>query len=143
MSYDKYFETLIGLLGAFLSFFLGGLDSLMTVLLVVVGCDMVSGLAKAFILGRLSSDVGFHGIARKVCMFMIVGIANVIDNEMLGQSEVLRDGVIMFYLSSEGISIFENVIDMGVPVPDSLKERFMSWRNKQFVSKNAPDIKDD
>ena len=139
MSYDTQFDAFIGLLGAFLSFFLGGLDSLMIVLLVVVGCDMVSGLIKAFILKSLSSDVGFHGIARKICMFMIVGIANVIDNQMLGHSEALRDGVIIFYLSSEGISIFENVIDMGVPVPEWLKERFLTWRNKQLVVKNKPD----
>ncbi|MBQ3585205.1 MAG: phage holin family protein [Synergistaceae bacterium] len=142
MNYHTYFDTLIGLLGAFLSFFIGGLDSLITVFIILVGCDMVTGFMKGIILKRLSSEIGFRGIAKKVCMFMIVGVANVLGKEMLGQSDVLRDGVIMFYLASEGISILENAIDMGAPVPEGIKELFLSWRNKQLISKNKPDIED-
>ena len=137
MNYDTYFDTLIGLGGAFLSFFLGGLDSIMTVLLVLVACDMVSGLLKAVMLKQLCSDIGFKGIAKKVCMFIFIGIAHVLDREMLGNSPVLRDGVMMFYIASESVSIMENAIDMGAPVPEILKERFLSWRNKQLVSKNT------
>ena len=143
MNYDTYFDTLIGLGGAFLSFFLGGLDSVMTVLLVLVACDMVSGLLKAIMLKRLCSDIGFKGIAKKVCMFIFIGIAHVLDREMLGNSPVLRDGVMMFYIASESISIMENAIDMGAPVPEILKERFLSWRNKQLVSKNTQGEDDD
>ena len=142
MNYHTYFDTLIGLLGAFLSFFIGGLDSLITVFIILVGCDMVTGFMKGIILKRLSSEIGFRVIAKKVCMFMIVGVANVLGKEMLGQSDVLRDGVIMFYLASEGISILENAIDMGAPVPEGIKELFLSWRNKQLISKNKPDIED-
>ena len=143
MDYDMYFDTLFGVTGAFLSFFLGGLDSIMTVLLVFVACDIVTGLMKAVVLKSLSSDIGFRGISKKVCMFLFIGIAHVIDKEMLGDTPVLRDGVIMFYLASEGISIMENAIDMGAPVPEMLKEYFSSWRNKQLVSKNKPEIDDD
>ena len=143
MNYDTYFDTLIGLGGAFLSFFLGGLDSVMTVLLVLVACDMVSGLLKAIMLKRLCSDIGFKGIAKKVCMFIFIGIAHVLDREMLGNSPILRDGVMMFYIASESVSIMENAIDMGAPVPEILKERFLSWRNKQLVSKNTQGEDDD
>ena len=136
MNYDTYFDTLIALGGAFLSFFLGGLDSVMTVLLVLVVCDMISGLLKAIMLKQLCSDIGFRGIAKKVCMFIFIGIAHVLDREMLGNSPVLRDGVMMFYIASESVSIMENAIDMGAPVPEILKERFLSWRNKQLVSEN-------
>ena len=85
MNYHTYFDTLIGLLGAFLSFFIGGLDSLITVFIILVGCDMVTGFMKGIILKRLSSEIGFRGIAKKVCMFMIVGVATVLGKEMLGQ----------------------------------------------------------
>ena len=85
---------------------------------------------KGLILKEYSSAIGFHGIAKKVCMFIFVGMANIIDNEMLGHSEVLRDAVVMFYLANEGLSIIENAIDMGAPIPEGLKERFMSWHNK-------------
>lgn len=143
MNYDTYFDTLFGIIGAFVSFFLGGLDSIMTVLLVFVVCDIVTGLMKAVALKRLCSDIGFRGISKKVCMFVFIGIAHVIDKEMLGDTPVLRDGVMMFYLASEGISIMENAIDMNAPVPEVLKEYFLSWRNKQLVSKNKPEIDDD
>lgn len=143
MSYDTYFDTFVALGGAFLSFFLGGLDSVMTVLLVLVACDMVSGLLKAIMLKRLCSDIGFRGIAKKVCMFIFIGISHVLDREMLGNSPVLRDGVMMFYIASESVSIMENAIDMGAPVPEILKERFLSWRNKQLISKNKPELDDD
>ena len=76
-------------------------------------------------------------------MFIFVGMANIIDNEMLGHSEVLRDAVVIFYLANEGLSIIENAIDMGAPVPEGLKERFMSWHNKQLMSKNTPADEED
>ena len=143
MSYDTYFDTFIGLGGAFLSFFLGGLDSVMTVLLVLVACDMITGLMKAVILKRLCSDIGFRGIAKKVCVFIFIGIAHILDREMLGESPVLRDGVMMFYIASESISVMENAIDMDAPVPEILKEYFLSWRNKSLISKNKPEADDE
>ena len=143
MSFDNYFEAFFALGGAFLSFFIGGLDGLLKLLVVFVILDQITGVLKAAILRKWSSEAGFHGITKKVCMFIFVGMANIIDNEMLGHSEVLRDAVVMFYLANEGLSIIENAIDMGAPVPDGLKERFMSWRNKQLSSKNTPGGEED
>lgn len=139
---DTYFNALCALLGAFLSFFLGGLDGILKLLVVFAILDQITGLLKAAILGKWSSEVGFNGIARKICMFIMVGMANVVDKEMLsrfGHFDILRDTVSMFYLANEGLSIIENAIELGVPVPDSLKERFMMWHNKKFISKNNPD----
>ena len=79
---------------------------------------------------------GVNGIARKVMMFLLVGIANLIDKEF--HTEVLRDGVAFFYVANEGLSIIENAIEMNAPVPEALKERFLSWRNRQLLSKNDP-----
>ena len=143
MSFNYYFNTGVGLAGFFLSWFLGGLDGLMKVLLVLVCVDYITGIMKGYVLKNFSSDIGFHGIAKKVCMFMIVGIANVINHEMMGDSEALRDGIIMFFTANEGLSITENAIDLGVPFPDSLKERFLAWRNKQLISKNSPQDEED
>ena len=136
---DKYIYTGFALLGGFLSWFLGGLDGLMTLLVVFVIVDYLTGVMKSYLARDLSSELGFHGIAKKVCMFLIVGIANVIDNELLGRSEVLRDAVVMFYLANEGLSIIENSIDIGLPVPEALKEHFMSWCTKELTSKNISD----
>ena len=143
MTYDKYFSGGVGLLGAFLSWFLGDLDGAIKLLVVMAVIDQATGLIKAGVMRKWSSEAGFHGIAKKVLMFLLVGIANIIDNELLGHSEVLRDAVSFFYIANEGLSIMENAIECGAPVPEGLRERFLAWRNKQLVSKNTPADEED
>ena len=69
----------------------------------------------------LSSEVGFKGICRKVLIFLLVGIGNIIDVQVIGSGSVMRTAVIFFYLSNEGISLIENAAHLGLPVPDKLK----------------------
>ena len=68
------------------------------------------------------SEVGFKGICRKVLIFLLVGIGNVIDVQVLGHPGVLRTAIIFFYLSNEGLSLTENAAHLGLPVPEKLKE---------------------
>jgi toxin secretion/phage lysis holin len=143
MTYDTYFSGGIGLLGAFLSWYLGELDGAVKLLVVMAVVDQISGLIKAAVLKKWSSEAGFHGISKKVFMFMLVGIANILDKEMLGQTEVLRDAVSLFYIANEGISIIENAIEIGAPVPDGFKEWFVSWKNKRLISRNDPGDSED
>ena len=70
---------------------------------------------------KLSSEVGFKGICRKVLIFMLVGIANVLDVQVIGNGSILRTAVIFFYLSNEGISLLENAGHLGLPIPEKLK----------------------
>ncbi|MBQ7594179.1 MAG: phage holin family protein [Synergistaceae bacterium] len=147
MNFDSYLETGAGLLGAFLSWFFGGLNGGILVLATFMIIDQITGVMKGYVLKRWSSDVGFHGISKKVCMFLFVGIANIIDKNLhidfLGHSDILRDFVICFYVANEGLSIIENAIELDAPVPHGLKEHFMSWRNKQLMSKNSPGEEED
>ena len=131
MNHFNYFNSGAALLGAFLSWFLGGLDGIMKVLVLLVVIDYLTGILKGFVLKSWASDVGFHGIVKKVCMFLIVGVANVINHELIGDSQALRDAVILFFIANEGLSISENSIALGVPVPEALKERFLSWRKNK------------
>ena len=71
---------------------------------------------------NLSSSIGFKGICRKVLIFTLVGIGNIVDVYVLGQGGVLRTAVIFFYLSNEGVSILENSAHLGLPIPEKLKE---------------------
>ena len=71
---------------------------------------------------NLSSEVGFKGICRKVLIFTLVGIGNIIDVYVLGEAGVLRTAVIFFYLSNEGISLLENSAHLGLPIPEKLKD---------------------
>ena len=69
----------------------------------------------------LSSEVGFKGICRKVLIFLLVGIANVLDVQVIGTGSVLRTAVIFFYISNEGVSLLENAAHLGLPVPEKIK----------------------
>ncbi len=70
---------------------------------------------------KLSSEVGFKGIAKKVLIFVLVGIGNIIDVSILKEGSAIRTAVIFFYLSNEGISILENSAHLGLPIPKALK----------------------
>lgn len=110
--------------------FVGDIDGLMRFLAALMFIDYLTGLMKGYLAHKLSSRIGFKGIAGKICILLLVGIANVVDNELLGHTDLLRDCVIFFYLANEGLSIMENVIAIGLPVPRSLRERFEAFRNE-------------
>ena len=106
--------------GGFLGWFLGGFDGFLYTLVAFVAIDYITGVMCAVNDHTLSSAVGFRGICRKVLIFALVGLANILDVNILGQGSILRTAVIFFYLSNEGISIIENVAIIGLPVPQKL-----------------------
>lgn len=108
-------------IGGWLGYFLGGCDGLLYALLLFVVMDYITGVMCAINDHKLSSEVGFRGICRKVLIFMLVGIANVMDVTVIGTGSVLRTAVIFFYLSNEGISLIENAGHLGLPIPEKLK----------------------
>jgi toxin secretion/phage lysis holin len=70
---------------------------------------------------KLSSEVGFKGLCRKILIFILVGAANIIDVQIIGTGSVLRTAVIFFYISNEGLSLIENAGHLGLPIPEKLK----------------------
>lgn len=111
-------------IGGFMGWFLGGLDGFLYALLMFLVIDYATGLMAAFVQKKISSEVGFKGICKKVAIFCLVGIGHVLDTQVIQNGSVLRTAVIFFYLSNEGISIIENVALIGLPVPKKLKEVF-------------------
>ena len=109
-------------LGGFLGWFLGGVDGFLYALIAFAVIDYLTGVMCAISDKTLSSAVGFKGICRKVLIFAMVGIGNIIDVNVLGQPGVIRTAVIFFYLSNEGVSLLENAAHLGLPVPTKLKE---------------------
>ena len=108
--------------GGFLGWFLGGIDGFLYALIAFVVIDYITGVMCAITDKKLSSSVGFKGICRKVLIFTLVGIGNIVDVYVLGQGGVLRTAVIFFYLSNEGVSIMENTAHLGLPIPTKLKD---------------------
>ena len=108
--------------GGWLGYFLGGCDGLLIALVMFAAVDYITGVMCAINDQKLSSEVGFRGICRKVLIFILVGIANILDVEVIGTGSVLRTAIIFFYLSNEGVSLLENAAHLGLPVPTKLKD---------------------
>lgn len=109
------------MVGGWLGYFLGGFDGLLYALVVFMAADYITGVMCAVSDKKLSSAVGFRGIFRKVLILMLVGIANLLDVQVIGTGAVLRTAVIFFYLSNEGVSLLENAAHLGLPIPEKLK----------------------
>ena len=107
--------------GGWLGWFLGGCDGLLYALVLFVVVDYITGVMCAANDHKLSSEVGFRGICRKVLIFLLVGIGHVLDTQIIGTGSVLRTAVIFFYLSNEGVSLLENAGHLGLPIPEKLK----------------------
>lgn len=108
-------------IGGWLGYVLGGCDGLLYALVAFVVIDYITGVMCAINDKTLSSEVGFRGICRKVLIFLLVGIANILDVQVIGTGSVLRTAVIFFYISNEGVSLLENAAHLGLPVPEKIK----------------------
>ena len=120
--------------GGWLGYFLGGCDGLLIALVVFAVADYITGVMCAISDKKLSSEVGFKGICRKVIIFMLVGVAHVIDVNVIATGSVLRTAVIFFYLSNEGVSLLENAGHLGLPIPEKLKVVFEQLHDRSEKS---------
>ena len=107
--------------GGWLGYFLGGCDGLLYALIAFVVIDYITGVMCAISNHTLSSEVGFKGICRKVLIFLLMGIANILDIHVIGSGSALRTAVIFFYISNEGVSLLENAAHLGLPIPEKIK----------------------
>ena len=115
-------QFIFTVLGGWIGYFLGGCDGLIIALICFVTVDYITGLMCAISDKKLSSKAGFKGICRKVLIFTLVGVANIIDIQIIHTGSVLKAAVIFFYLSNEGVSLLENAAHLGLPIPKKLKE---------------------
>ena len=114
-------QLVFAAIGGWLGWFLGGCDGLLYALIAFVVVDYVTGVMCAVVDKKLSSAVGFRGIFKKVLIFLLVGVANILDAQVIGAGCVLRTAVIFFYISNEGVSLLENAGHLGLPIPTKLK----------------------
>ena len=123
-------QLVFAAVGGWLGYFLGGCDGLLIALVIFVTCDYLTGIMCAIADKKLSSEVGFKGICRKVLIFLLVGIANILDVQVIGTGSILRTAVIFFYISNEGVSLLENAAHLGLPIPEKLKAVLEQLHNR-------------
>ncbi len=118
---EKVIETIIAGLGAILGFVFGGMDGMFFALLAVIIIDYITGCLVAVVQKKLSSEVGFKGISKKIIILALVGVAHILDSQVIRGGSALRTATIFFYITNEGISILENAGRLGLPLPRKLK----------------------
>lgn len=118
----NYIQMVFAAIGGWFGWFLGGYDGFLYALIAFVCIDYITGVLSSILEKHLSSDVGARGIFKKVVIFSLVGVAHVIDQNIIGDGSAIRTAVIFFYLSNEGISIIENATRLGLPIPEKFKD---------------------
>lgn len=129
---EKMFNSVsvaFGVIGGLIVSFLGGWDGLAITLVSFIVLDWITGLLKAIYNKNLSSYTGFRGIIKKVVILIVVGVTVLLEKNM--GIPAIREIVMMFFIANEGISLLENVSQMGVTFPDKLKEILVQLRNKE------------
>jgi toxin secretion/phage lysis holin len=118
-------------IGGYIGWFLGGFDGLIYSLVAFVVIDYITGLMVAVLEKKVSSSIGFKGIFKKVLIFTFVGIGHIVDFHIIKNGSAVRTAVIFFYLSNEGLSIIENSVKIGLPIPEKLKEVFLNMKEEK------------
>ena len=130
-SVEKIFNWIsvtFGTIGGLLVSFLGGLDKLLYALLILIVLDYITGILKAIYNKKLSSEIGFKGIIKKALIVIIVGVSVLLEQSF--GIPAIREIVIMFFAINEAISLSENAIQMGLPLPDKFKEVLLQLRDQ-------------
>jgi len=124
-------QLAIASVGAVFGYYIGGFDGFIRVLLAFVVLDYISALALAVKEHRLSSDIGFTGIFKKILIFAVVAVANLIENEIIYTGDMLRNAVVFFYLSNEGLSLLEKCATLDLPIPEGIRMALLKISNNK------------
>ena len=119
-TFSNFIKLILGSVGGALGCLVGGFNSMIYALIAFVVIDYITGVLVAILEKKLSSEIGFKGISKKIMLFLIVALGHIIDKYIIGTGSALRTMLIMFYLSNEGISIIENAGKIGLPIPSKL-----------------------
>lgn len=91
-------------------------------LLILMALDIITGIIKAIDTGNLWSRKSLFGYARKILVLIVIITANIID-QVLNLGGTLTFATVLFYIANEGLSILENMAQLGVLVPTNLAEK--------------------
>lgn len=127
-----YIKILMTSICTILTYLLGGWNDTLIFLVIVMVIDYLCGVAKGIVTKTLSSNVGFIGIVRKFLMLSVIIIAVQIDRNLGYHEPIFQTAVCWFFISNECLSIFENCVALGLPVPDELKNTLEQLKNKSF-----------
>ena len=123
-------EAASAAIGGVVGWYVGGFDGFLFALIAFIVVDYITGVMRAIVDKKLSSEIGAKGITQKVAIFLIIGIAHLVDNYVLQTGAALRTAVIFFYMANECLSVLENSVGLGLPVPEKLREVLEQLKDK-------------
>ena len=132
----KFYDAFIVSAGAVFGFLFGEIDGVFYSLIAFVILDYITGVAAAAAKKKLSSEAGFQGICKKITIFIVVAIANIIDAQVIKNGSVLRTAALFLFISNEGISLLENAGQIGVPIPDKLLDTLTQLKHGESKGSN-------
>lgn len=136
---DRFANTIKIIFGGIItavSGFLGGMDGIMYALIAFISIDYITGVAVAIKQKKLSSEVGFWGLVRKVCILVLVGVAHFIDLNVMGTGDIFRTAIALYYIGNEGVSLLENIGNLGVKLPKKLIDILVQIRDSNSGDDN-------
>jgi len=110
----------------------GGWGEALTILVILFAVDIASGVIRAIGQKELSSNLSWKGMGKKVLTLLIVALSAQLDN-LLGSAPTLRDATVVFYCITEALSIVENAVAAGLPVPDAVMKVLKQSNEKKFI----------
>ena len=127
----NWISIIFGLIGGFFVNLMGGYDTILKALLILIVADYITGLIKGIYMKKLSSEIGFKGILKKFTMLIVV-VVSVVMQRLIGNAVAVREIVIMFFICNEALSLLENAAVM-IPIPGALKNILLQLRDKTEI----------
>ena len=115
---NKVVQIISAIIAGIMGLIFGELNKFLFALMVMIIFDYATGVMVAIVKKRLSSAVGFKGIAKKVYILILVAVGHIVGSYVFDSGEACRDMIIGFYIANEGISILENGVKLGLPLPE-------------------------
>jgi toxin secretion/phage lysis holin len=130
------FKLALSICGTIITFLVGGWAVSLTVLCVFMAIDIITGVMKGAIIGGLRSSIGYKGMLKKSAIMLVIILAHMLDL-MIGGLPVFRTMATYFYIGNEGLSILENLGQMGVPVPKGIAKYIKQLSKKDTVDEDT------
>ncbi|HGI4766360.1 TPA: holin family protein [Streptococcus agalactiae] len=124
-------KVLFSAIGGLIGSIFGEVDGFFFALMIFIAIDYITGLMAAAVEKRLASNIGFKGIFKKIAILFLVSVGHLIDTEIIKQGGAIRTMVIFFYLSNEDLSILENAVRIGLPIPEKLQALLKQFNEKE------------
>lgn len=129
MEKENLLKTIVATLGTGFTWLYGAWDNALMILVVFIVLDWLTGVLRAYINKEISSSVGAKGIAKKAVIFVVLIVAVMLDRLLNNGTWVFRTLVSYFYIANEGISLLENCVGLGLPIPNVLKDALLQLKD--------------